>query len=84
LWCEVISDALSLAAGKPEMELSIARDFQRKAQFYLDFVEVESSSGFHAAQETAPIPGESIDFSRQGHNALAEVPLVVMGLWLDY
>lgn len=57
------------AAGKSEMGLSTARDFQSKAQFYLDFVEAESSSGFHAPQEAARILGESVDFSRPGQNA---------------
>lgn len=47
-----------------------AQGFQRKAQFYLDFVEAENSTGFHAPQEAARILGESINFSRQGQNAL--------------
>jgi nitrite reductase (cytochrome c-552) len=57
-------------AGKTDKELAAAQGFQRKAQFYLDFVEAENSSGFHAPQEAARILGESIDFSRQGQNAL--------------
>jgi nitrite reductase (cytochrome c-552) len=59
-------------AGRPDAELATARDFQRKAQFYLDFVEAENSTGFHAPQETARILGESIDFTRQGQLALRE------------
>jgi formate-dependent nitrite reductase cytochrome c552 subunit len=39
-------------------ELAAAQDFQRKAQFYLDFVEAENSTGFHAPQEAARILGE--------------------------
>ena len=35
-------------AGKSEAELAPAQTFQRKAQFYLDFVEAENSTGFHA------------------------------------
>jgi nitrite reductase (cytochrome c-552) len=58
------------SAGKSDAELSVARNFQRKAQFYLDFVEAENSTGFHAPQEAARILGESINFSRQGQNAL--------------
>ncbi|MHB1305597.1 MAG: ammonia-forming cytochrome c nitrite reductase subunit c552 [Limisphaerales bacterium] len=50
--------------------LVAAQDFQRKAQFYLDFVEAENSTGFHAPQEATRILGESIDFSRKGQNAL--------------
>lgn len=58
------------AAGRSDAELATAQDFQRKAQFYLDFVEAENSTGFHAPQEAARILGESINFSRQGQNSL--------------
>ena len=47
--------------------------FQRQAQFYLDFVEAENSSGFHAPQEAARILGESINYSRQGQLALRDL-----------
>jgi nitrite reductase (cytochrome c-552) len=57
-------------AGKSDAELAPAQNFQRKAQFYLDFVEAENSTGFHAPQEAARILGESINFSRQGQKAL--------------
>jgi nitrite reductase (cytochrome c-552) len=53
-------------ADKTDKELPAAQDFQRKAQFYLDFVEAENSTGFHAPQEAARILGESVDFSRKG------------------
>jgi len=56
--------------GATDAELAEARGFQRKAQFYLDFVEAENSSGFHAPQEAARILGDSINFSRLGQNAL--------------
>jgi nitrite reductase (cytochrome c-552) len=36
------------AAGKTDKELATAQNFQRKAQFYLDFVEAENSAGCHA------------------------------------
>lgn len=58
------------AAGRPDTELAAAQEFQRKAQFYLDFVEAENSTGFHAPQEATRILGESVDFSRKGQNAL--------------
>lgn len=58
------------AAGKTDAELAPAQNFQRRAQFYLDFVEAENSTGFHAPQEAARILGESINFSRQGQKAL--------------
>jgi nitrite reductase (cytochrome c-552) len=59
-------------AGKTDAELAAARDFQRRAQFYLDFVEAENSTGFHAPQEAARILGESINFSRRGQVALRD------------
>ena len=61
------------AAGKTDEQLSAARSFQRKAQFYLDFVEAENSTGFHAPQEAARILGESINFSRQGQISLRDM-----------
>ncbi|HSK75579.1 MAG TPA: ammonia-forming cytochrome c nitrite reductase subunit c552 [Thermoanaerobaculia bacterium] len=60
-------------AGATDAQLAVARDFQRKAQFYLDFIEAENSMGFHASQEAARILGESIDFSRRGELALRNV-----------
>jgi nitrite reductase (cytochrome c-552) len=59
-------------AGKTDKDLATAQDFQRKAQFYLDFVEAENSTGFHAPQEAARILGESVDFSRKGQIALRD------------
>jgi len=44
--------------------------YQRKAQFYLDFIEAENSMGFHAPQEAARILAESIDFTRRGQKEL--------------
>jgi nitrite reductase (cytochrome c-552) len=68
---DLINDLKSgISAGRSDAELNAARNFQRKAQFYLDFVEAENSTGFHAPQEAARILGESINFSRQGQNAL--------------
>jgi nitrite reductase (cytochrome c-552) len=59
-------------AGATDLELAEARGFQRKAQFYLDFVEAENSSGFHAPQEAARILGDSINYSRLGQKALSK------------
>ena len=68
---DLISDLKAVkSAGKTDKELATAQDFQRKAQFYLVFVEAENSAGFHAPQEAARILGESIDFSRKGQNTL--------------
>lgn len=60
-------------AGASDAELAAARDYQRKAQFYLDFVEAENSMGFHAPAEAARILGESINFSRLGQMSLSDV-----------
>jgi nitrite reductase (cytochrome c-552) len=61
-------------AGRPEEKLAQARESQRKAQFYLDFVEAENSTGFHAPEEALRILGESINFARLGQIALRDNP----------
>ncbi|MCC7341560.1 MAG: ammonia-forming cytochrome c nitrite reductase subunit c552 [Bryobacterales bacterium] len=60
-------------AGATDAELATAQDFQRRAQFYLDFVEAENSTGFHAPQESMRVLTESVDFSRKGQVALRGV-----------
>jgi nitrite reductase (cytochrome c-552) len=70
----LIADVKAAAgAGRSDAELAAPRDFQRKAQFYLDFVEAENSTGFHAPQEAARILGESIDYSRRGQLAVRDL-----------
>ena len=59
-------------AGKPDADLATARYLQRRAQFYLDFVEAENSTGFHAPQEAARILGEALNYARQGQLALRD------------
>jgi nitrite reductase (cytochrome c-552) len=72
---ELISDLQKArASGTPEAELTAAQRFQRKAQFYLDFVEAENSTGFHAPGEALRILGESIDSSRKGQLSLRPIP----------
>ena len=53
-----------------------ALEFQRKAQWRLDFIAAENSMGFHAPQEAARILGEAADYARQGQVAAlkAQVP----------
>jgi nitrite reductase (cytochrome c-552) len=58
-------------AGVPDERLAVARDFQRKAQFRLDFISAENSMGFHAPAEAARILAEAIDYARQGLIVLA-------------
>jgi nitrite reductase (cytochrome c-552) len=62
----------AMAAGKSDAELATARYLQRRAQFYLDFVEAENSTGFHAPQEAARILGESLNYARQGQLAVRD------------
>ncbi len=58
------------AAGRSDVRVAEARNYQRRAQFLLDFVEAENSTGFHAPQEAARILGESINYARKGQVAL--------------
>jgi nitrite reductase (cytochrome c-552) len=62
--------------GVSDAELDLPRKLQRRAQFMLDFVEAENSTGFHAPQEAERVLAESIDYARQGQLALrgAKVP----------
>ena len=63
------------AMGRTDTAVSTAQDFQRRAQFYLDFIESENSNGFHAPQEATRILGESINFSRKGHGSSRRVAI---------
>jgi nitrite reductase (cytochrome c-552) len=58
-----------------EADLDLPRRLQRHAQFMLDFVEAENSTGFHAPEEAERILAESIDYARQGQLALRGVPV---------
>ncbi len=72
---ELIDDLKAAkAAGAGDEQLKVAREAQRHAQFYLDFVEAGNSTGFHAPHESARILRESIDFSRRGQNSLRRLP----------
>ncbi len=63
------------ANGATDEQLAEARQNQRKAQFYVDFVEAENSMGFHAPAEAARILGESINFSRLGQVSMRDLQL---------
>ena len=58
------------AAGRDDAAIAGARTLQRQAQFLLDFVEAENSTGFHAPQEAARVLARSLDLARQGQLAL--------------
>lgn len=65
-----LSDARQ--SGASDEQLKAAREFQRKAQWRLDFVYAENSMGFHASQEAARILAEAIDYARQGQIEMAK------------
>jgi nitrite reductase (cytochrome c-552) len=60
-------------AGASDAELADARQFQRKAQFYIDFLVSENSMGFHASQYSMKSLAEAIDFCRKGQNSLRQL-----------
>jgi len=64
--------AAKRAAGALDSELATALEMQRRAQFYLDFVEAENSTGFHAPQEATRTLGEALGDARQGQLALRD------------
>lgn len=61
------------AKGATDAQLAQAWTFQRKAQFYVDFVEAENSTGFHAPGEALRILADSLDYSRKGQLALRDL-----------
>lgn len=58
------------AKGADDAALRRARELQRKAQWRLDFISAENSTGFHAPQEAARVLAEAIDYARQGELAV--------------
>jgi nitrite reductase (cytochrome c-552) len=57
-------------AGTADAALEGARGHQRRAQFLLDFVEAENSTGFHAPGEALRLLATAIDEARLGQLAL--------------
>lgn len=66
-------------AGVPEEDLAPILEYQRQAQWRLDFVAAENSMGFHAPQEAARILGEAADLARQGQVAVLELQIAQQG-----
>ncbi len=60
--------------GTPEAQLNAARDYQRKAQFFLDYVVSENSRGFHAPAYTLRVLNDVTDASRKGQLVLQGLP----------
>ncbi len=70
--------AAARQAGRSDETLAAARDWHRKAQFLLDFIEAENSmQGFHASGEAGRILVQSIDCARKGQVALRDAVVVV-------
>ena len=57
-------------AGASDAELEKARQYERDAQFYIDFMISENSMGFHADQYSMKSLAEAIDLCRKGQLAL--------------
>ncbi len=62
--------AVVAARDSGSARVAEARQYQRRAQFFTDFVEAENSMGFHADQEAARILAHAIDFARKGQVVL--------------
>ena len=63
-------------SGLKDEALEAARRLQRQAQFRLDFVESENSTGFHAPHEAARVLATAADLARQGQLALRDAGFV--------
>ncbi len=69
--CDAIVAAVQ--RGATDADLAEARALHRKAQWRLDYISAENSSGFHAPQESARILAEAIDYARQGELRAASI-----------
>jgi nitrite reductase (cytochrome c-552) len=66
--------ARAKAAGAADTELEDARELHRRCQFFIDFVEAENSTGFHAPQEAMRVLATAVDLCRQGQLKARELP----------
>jgi len=66
LMAQLDAIAAAKAKGATAEDLKESLEFQRKAQWRLDFIAAENSMGFHAPQEAARILAEAADYARQG------------------
>jgi nitrite reductase (cytochrome c-552) len=68
----LIDDLARVQAAEGETaRVAEARDYQRRASWYIDYVDAENSTGFHAPQEAARLLTKSIDYARQGQLVLS-------------
>lgn len=73
---DMVFDALvsfikKLSKNQNHSQIKKLRSIQRDAQFYLDFIEAENSSGFHAPQEAARVLMKSMNLILEGEVLLA-------------
>ena len=61
---------VAMEDGTPDEYLELAREYQNKASFYVDYTYSENSYGFHAPDYSQKILQTSIDESRKGQMAL--------------
>jgi nitrite reductase (cytochrome c-552) len=60
-------------SGATDADLKAALEAQRKAGFFIDFVEAENSVGFHAPGEALRILTQALDAVRKGQNSLRSI-----------
>jgi nitrite reductase (cytochrome c-552) len=71
---ELIADIKAAReGGAPEAQLKPAWEAQRRGQFYLDMMESENSTGFHAPQESMRVLVEAMDAFRKGQIAIRSI-----------
>ena len=58
------------ANGTPADRIDLAREYQDKASFYIDFVYSENSYGFHAPDYIQRLLSQALDSARKGQLAL--------------
>jgi nitrite reductase (cytochrome c-552) len=64
------------SSGIKDARLETAREFQRSAQWRVDFISSENSMGFHAPQEASRILAEAIDLAHKGRLELLKAGAV--------
>jgi nitrite reductase (cytochrome c-552) len=68
----LIDDLSRVRAAEGESERVMeAQRFHRMASWYIDYVDAENSTGFHAPQEAARLLTKTIDYARQGQLVLS-------------
>jgi nitrite reductase (cytochrome c-552) len=74
---DLIKDIKALKdQGVTDAQLAEARNYQRIASFYIDFLFSENSMGFHAPQYSMQSLARAIDFCRKGQNSVRQLRTV--------